>query len=262
MNLHRHNNDNGFPTRELRLSSPWATILAIFFIGKILLVIAGVIVISLIPLYLSRKSEDISVNNPNDRIRSINMAFAVTSAISTSQAVTNYDSVAKQVNQHLKYPANIFNAQSAQYYAVAATGVTTKRKKRQATDKLSCETGAKLNLVLYVNVCPSTGCHTSYCFEKCIPTMKSQIRSELGSEPLLLNIKTADGSTSTVLAQFCSFDNIVPTTLTTNGVTTASTTSTTSATTSTGSTTSATEAEPETTTEAEPETTAEDSAPR
>jgi hypothetical protein len=68
--------------------------LCLFFV--ILFLIASVIVLSLIPIYLSRKGNNIILDNTNDG--PINTVFATDLSNSNGYSIVNTDSLAQQVN--------------------------------------------------------------------------------------------------------------------------------------------------------------------
>ncbi|CAF1522542.1 unnamed protein product, partial [Adineta steineri] len=95
---------------------------------------------------------------------------------------------------------------------------STKRRKRQlrrlraavscnATQASSDVTqGDNLRIIITINECPKTKCKTAYCFTQCVPEIKADIQSKLGSTSF--TIVTNLGS-YTVSCQFCAFDQVV-----------------------------------------------------
>ena len=60
-----------------------------------------------------------------------------------------------------------------------------------------------------VNSCPANQCKTPPCLKQCIPKIKLDIASKLGSAPLSLNVTTSNGTNLSGSIQFCSFDEII-----------------------------------------------------
>ncbi|CAF4412926.1 unnamed protein product, partial [Adineta steineri] len=95
---------------------------------------------------------------------------------------------------------------------------SSKRRKRQLRrlrKAVSCSAteagssvsqGDNLRIIITINECPTTKCKTANCLTQCVPTIKADIQSKLGSTSF--SIVTNLGS-YTVSFQFCTFDQVV-----------------------------------------------------
>ncbi|CAF1521710.1 unnamed protein product [Adineta ricciae] len=209
--------NNIWSRRNRWFTSPWRFLLLLCCMCKVLFSIAAVIIISLIPLYLSRKGDGIKAATDTGDKRLIYTVYAVNSDITESQAITNLGSIGAQTNQFIGYSPNILTTASANYYVGPVTNIGNRRRKRevQSCFKTSCETSHKLVIGTYINACPHSNCRTSRCLDACVPKIKTEIQSKMPSTPFLFSITKADGTSSTILAQFCSLDHLVPVTTTT-----------------------------------------------
>ena len=77
------------------------------------------------------------------------------------------------------------------------------------SNSLSCNTSNKLAMGIVANSCPANQCTAPPCLKQCIPKIKSDIASKLGSAPLPLNVTTSNGTELSGLIQFCSFDEVI-----------------------------------------------------
>ncbi|CAF1603323.1 unnamed protein product [Adineta ricciae] len=215
---HNSNDPEGPPKGRRWYPTTWKAILAIFLIACCLLIIGGVIVLSIIPLYLSQKGTDQSTTTTNLE-RTIKMAFATNYASSATLPITNLHSLSQQINERMGYQSNIIAVQSA---ALNAAG---KRRKRDTSSGISCNmtnngsiTGTSdssaMSILIIVNRCPKGQCGTDHCITNCLNQIKSKFTSVFGSNTVLLTIQTADGQVLSISCTLCLFDDVIAPTCT------------------------------------------------
>ncbi|CAF1071503.1 unnamed protein product [Adineta ricciae] len=212
-NNHLSTNDT---TPVPRAVTTWAPVWAICFVLAILTIIAGVVIASLVPVYLQTKDGGITEASSDSASRNIPMQFAINPPLSASQTPTNLAEIGQQISQSLGYPADTLSVRSSS----VSGGADEKRKKRQTiTVSPVCGANNSLSLSIYVNKCPNTACNTESCFQKCVVNIKIKIQLKLGTTALKLTIITANKTTTTILALFCSF--VLPAATSTRATTTA-----------------------------------------
>ncbi|CAF1688412.1 unnamed protein product, partial [Adineta ricciae] len=123
--------NNIWSRRNRWFTSPWRFLLLLCCMCKVLFSIAAVIIISLIPLYLSRKGDGIKAATDTGDKRLIYTVYAVNSDITESQAITNLGSIGAQTNQFIGYSPNILTTASANYYVGPVTNIGNRRRKRE-----------------------------------------------------------------------------------------------------------------------------------
>ncbi|CAF1389707.1 unnamed protein product [Adineta steineri] len=186
------------------------------------------------------------------------MLFATDLSTSSGQTVTNDGSLTSQFSAKMGYSNGVLSVKSISLETGSIT--STKRRKRQLRRlraAVSCNStqassgvsqGDNLRIIITINECPKTKCKTTYCFTQCVPEIKADIQSKLGSTSF--TIVTNLGSYA-VSCQFCAFNQVVSdlfseretfrlgltTTTSTISRTSSTTTTTTSITTSTTTTT-------------------------
>jgi hypothetical protein len=73
----------------------------------------------------------------------------------------------------------------------------------------SCDTSNNQAMGVVVNSCQSNQCKTAACIKQCIPQIKSDIASKLGSAPLSLNVTASNGTNLEGSILFCSFGTTI-----------------------------------------------------
>ncbi|CAF1435204.1 unnamed protein product [Adineta ricciae] len=214
-----HGNRDSQQANNQTLAS-WLPVLAIFFILIVLGIIAGVVVLSLLSLYLPNKADNMVINHNNNVIRTIDMALATSLDVNNIFNVGNYDSIGKQLEQYLGYSSSVLNVQWAAFSSNTLTASTSKKKKREISDVPSCTNGlagtnnsekksANLGLTIRINKCPQSQCNSDHCVEKCLHVIKVDIQNKLGSNPFSFSITAVDGNVHSISSQLCSFQQPV-----------------------------------------------------
>ncbi|CAF1460888.1 unnamed protein product [Adineta ricciae] len=194
-----------------RLLKRWPIITAILLAFCGLFVIAAVIVLSIIPIYLSTKdTSSPAESNNNDKM--IAIAFATDYTGNTSSGITNYAAVAQQINEYLGYSRNTLSVRLITFSGVG------ERKKRDTGSGISCNVnnginystanGSAMGMSIIVNNCPRTRCVTNQCIQNCLAEIKSSLLSVFGSTHLSLTFQTTDGQTIKTSCRFCQFGSI------------------------------------------------------
>ncbi|UJR29561.1 hypothetical protein I4U23_010778 [Adineta vaga] len=205
------------------LSATWLLVGSVCLAIITLASIVVVVVLSLLPLYLPRKGDDITVGNYAEAQRAVNLVFATDLTNSPQGTISNYNSLARQMNQRLGYSQDILSVRSA-IFANSAVTNNNRKKKRQTGVKISCDAvrngtneGANLGMYVHINKCPRSKCLTDQCLEKCVPETKSEIQSKLGSTSYSFDIETTN-ETILVTIQFCILGQVTSATTTTTAV--------------------------------------------
>ncbi|CAF1315197.1 unnamed protein product [Adineta ricciae] len=188
------------PAASPQLLKKWPLIMAILLAFCGLFAIATMIVLSTIPVYLSAKDIGSPTGINNDG-KIFAMAFATNYIGNTPSGITNYKSVAQQINGYMGYRWNSIGIQS-----ITLNGVG-KRKKRDTTSDAFCNinngtnystaNGSAMEMSIIINNCPRTRCITNHCIQECLPEIKSHLSSVFGSDPVSLNLQTSDGQSPT-----------------------------------------------------------------
>ncbi|CAF1616288.1 unnamed protein product, partial [Adineta ricciae] len=215
--------------------SPWTPVKLICGIFIILGIISGVIVISLLVLYLDPKSDDLTVNyNTNG---DFNTVFATNLIVGKETSVVDLESLTQQVNQHLSLPAYQLGIRSATLVpgtSVIKATSTSRKKKRQTQTRgvISCDAhinqenediqqGDKFVVAFYPRNWPPLVCGNNRCNRDQMEKVKSKLVARFGMTPFSPAVKLNDGSVLSIETRFCVFGSV-------DSVTTTNTTATSS----------------------------------
>ncbi|CAF1384545.1 unnamed protein product, partial [Adineta steineri] len=204
-------------------SAGWVPVVGVCAVLILMGIIAGVVVISLIVLYLPNRGNDLIVNNNQAASRNMDMSFATDLTNSDIFTVGSYDSLGEQLQKSLGYPSLVLTVRAASLIAGTNAGSSSKKKKRQA-NQVSCDTNTNgtntigtntntqknpsLGVSIYINRCPRTSCKTDHCVEKCKLEIEVDIQTKLATGPFSLSITGTDGTVHSVSAQFCQFKQV------------------------------------------------------
>ncbi|CAF4026135.1 unnamed protein product [Adineta steineri] len=185
--------------------SGWAVPLAICCILCTLLIIAGTIILSLIPVYVTPK--DINYNVLSNKI-SFYTIYASDMIDGRSLTLSDTDDLSLQMEKNIPRSNKMMSIKSLRFLPQA---VSTRSKRQTSDSTIICEQNTGLTGDLFATndeVQLSSTCHSSNCHQGHLEKSENTIRNN--NNRITVNMKSTDNKTRSVNLAFCGFSTTDP----------------------------------------------------